>query len=211
MAPASTHDEQPDRRRAATLLVGIVAVLLVTTMITRTSQAAFVATTDNSGNSFSAASITLTDDDIGSAMFTMTDLEPGDSQQACIEVTYNGSVATPSAVHLYSGGYVDNTGSHALSTGLSTHLNVTVEEGTGAAFGDCSTFAPSGPPIVATTTLAAFDTASGDYLSGAGTWTPSASPESRAYRVTVELDTDTPSEEQGASTTDVQFVWEVQS
>lgn len=194
------------RRSPVSLIAGVVALLLVALMVTRTSEAAFTATTDNSGNSFSAASITLTDDDNDGALFTLSDLEPGDSRSACIEVTYAGTVTTPSAVTLYSGGYADDVGA------LSGHLNVTVEEGTGAGFtDDCSGFSPSpGTPLVDGMTLASFASTHSNFSNGAASWTPS-NGESRSYRVTVELDAATPNTEQGASTTGVQFVWEVQS
>jgi hypothetical protein len=204
------HMSNESRRSPTVIVAGLIGLALVAALITRTSSAAFSATTDNGGNSFSAAALTLTDDDSASALFTLSNMEPGDSQTACIEVTYAGTVATPSAVRLYSGGYTDVSGPDPGSDGLSDDLNVTVEEGTGATFGSCAGFSPTST-IVATTTLANMSATYTNYATGAGAWTPAGSPETRSYRFTVELDAATPSAEQGASTTNVDFVWEVQS
>ncbi len=203
-----SHDT---RRSPIVIFAGLIGLALVAALITRTSNAAFSATTDNTGNSFSAGAITLTDDDSTTAMFTVSDMVPGDTQTACIQVTYTGTVASPGVVKLYSGGYTDVPGADPGSDGLSDDLNVTVEQGTGATFGgSCAGFG-SATTIVATTKLATLDTTYTDYASGAGTWTPSASPQSRSYKFTVQLDPATTDAEQGASTTDVAFVWEIQS
>ena len=70
-------------------------------------------------------------------MFSVTDMAPGQSVTKCIVVTYQGSIADPNAVKLYSGGLTD-------SGTLADHLNLTVEEGSGGTFADCTGFAPSG-------------------------------------------------------------------
>jgi predicted ribosomally synthesized peptide with SipW-like signal peptide len=50
--------------------------------------AAFTDTTSNSGNSFTAGDLEITDDDGGATMFTITALAPGDSfTEKCIKVT----------------------------------------------------------------------------------------------------------------------------
>jgi len=50
-----------------------------------------------------------------------------------------------------------------------------------------------------------------DYASGVGSWDPSAAGEKRPYRITVVFDENAPDPTQGASLTDLSFVWEVQS
>ena len=190
-------------QRRAPVLAMAVALLLVAMMVTRTSQAAFTATTDNTGNSFTAGTVVLSDDDSGAALFAVPTMSPGDTATGCIQVTYSGTITDPQAVKLYGGGYTDAGGS------LSDYLELTVEEGTAGS--TCASFT-SGATIVNGSTLAAFnDTDSTDYASGDGTWTPTSTPEMRAYQVTVKLADATPNTEQGASTTDVAFVWEIQS
>ena len=78
------------------------AVLVATFLVLSVSRAAFTATTANEGNSLTGGRVTLTDDDTGSAMFTVSNMMPGDSQQRCIVVTYSGVDADPSAGELYS-------------------------------------------------------------------------------------------------------------
>lgn len=194
-----------DRRQTmAVVLAALLGLALVAAMITRTSEAAFTATTDNTGNSFTAGTLTLTDNDAGSALFAITDMAPGDSESKCIVVTYTGSVApVANPVVIYSGGYVNVAGN------LSDYLNVTVDEGTGSA-ADCSDFTLGGN-VLATTTLTSFAATNLDYASGLGTWTPSATNETNSYRVTVALDAATPDAEQGSDTDTVNFVWEVQN
>ena len=102
--------------------VGVLAatVLLTTALILTASFAAFSDTTDNSGNTWSAGTVVLTDDDGGvSAMFTVGNMAPLTTVIECIVVTYSGSLV-PADVNLYgvSGG-----------TGLDVYLDVTVEEG----------------------------------------------------------------------------------
>ena len=194
------------------VLVMLAALAVVFVLVLRTSSAAFTATTDNDGNSFVAGDVVLSDDDATTqSLFTETAFAPGASVTECIAVTYDGTIPDPSAVRLYSGGFTDVAGPDPASSGLSDHLVLTVEEGTGATFGDCSGFV-AGPTIVSGVTLAAFDTTRTDYASGAGVWDPSATGESVSYRFTVTLDaTSTPNEEQGAGTSDIAFVWEVTS
>jgi predicted ribosomally synthesized peptide with SipW-like signal peptide len=179
------------------------AFLLVGVLVVSSSRAAFTDTTDNSGNAFTAGDIELIDDDSGSAMFTITNMEPGDSETDCILVTYQGSITDPSAVTLYSGGYTD-------SGAFDEHLNLTIDEGTGGSFGNCGTFV-LGNSIESGGTVADFDTDHTNYANGAGVWDPSSTPATMTYRITVELDAATPNIEQGESVTALTFVWEVQS
>jgi hypothetical protein len=62
----------------------------------------FSATTQNSGNEISSGTVTLTDNDAGSAEFNITGAKPGDSWTRCIKINYNGSL--PSVVHIYTVG-----------------------------------------------------------------------------------------------------------
>ncbi len=130
-------------------------------------------------------------------------MSPGDSTINCILVTYQGSIADPASVELYSSGYTD-------SSDLANWLNVTIEEGTGGSFGSCSAFVLDNT-IETGDDLIAFDTAHTDYTTGAGVWDPSGTPESKTYRFTFALDAATPDTEEGASVTALGFTWEVRS
>lgn len=193
----TTPLNRSDRRRAGLIVGGAAALsaLGVTAIVFTATNAAFTATTSNDGNSFEAATITLTDDDGGSAMFAVTDMLPGDTVTDCIEVTYTGAPvgAQLDGLNLY--GTVAGT--------LANDLNVTVERS--AAGGSCAAFASA-----ATVFASTLDTLGTDYATGSAGLTPSASGEVVAYRFTVELDAATPSSEQGA-TASVDFTWEVQT
>lgn len=180
---------------ALTVSFALVGILVLTA-----SRAAFTDTADNTGSEIAAGNVVLTNDDLGSALFAVSNMAPGDAVTECISVTYGGSITSTGPVRLYSGGYTE-------SAELSSHLNLTIEEGTGAEFGDCTGFASEGTAFDGT--LAAFGTAHGDYATGAGGWQPTTSPESKSYRITLELDTATPNSQQGATVSDLVFTWEV--
>lgn len=183
--------------------VGVLAatVLLTTALILTASFAAFSDTTDNSGNTWSAGTVVLTDDDGGvSAMFTVGNMAPLTTVIECIVVTYSGSLV-PADVNLYgvSGG-----------TGLDVYLDVTVEEGTGGLFGNCAGaggFTPIGPAIFAGT-LTSFAATHTNFTNGVGAWLPAANPESRTYRFTVTLQDNNSAQGLDATAT---FTWEAQA
>jgi len=106
------------------------SVLISALVVWQSSYAAFSTTTVNPSNTFGSGSVVLSDDDSGTAMFTPTLLKPADTGTKCIVVTSTGTLA--SAVELYATGY-------STTNGLSTYLDMVIDEGTGG------TFASSGP------------------------------------------------------------------
>ena len=202
---AATHPRHSARRQRSHFFnfAAIVLGLLASGAVVLTaSQAAFSDTTSNDTNTFSTGNVDLVDDDSGSAMFSVTDMAPGQSVSRCIVVTYQGSIADPNAVKLYSGGLTD-------SGTLADHLNVTVEEGSGGTFADCTGFTPSG--TIENGTLAQFAADHTNYGNGAGSWNPATTPVSRTDRFTVTLSAAAPNSQQSQSVTNLVFTWEVQS
>lgn len=198
-----TTDRENGRKRGTILLALVVGVLLSSVTVLTASRAAFSDTTSNEANFVNVGDVVLTDNDSDSALFQMSNVAPGDLETTCIQVTYEGSITNPSGVVVYSDGFTD-------SSTLANDINVTIEEGTGAStFDDCTGFSLGG--VIYNGTLANFDTTHADYASGAGTWDPSSTPESRSYRFTVELDPDAADTAQGQSITGLVFTWEVQS
>ncbi len=59
-------------------------------MIMTVSRAAFVDTTENPGNTWTAGALELTDNKNGTALFTVADMAPGHTGDNCIEVTKSG-------------------------------------------------------------------------------------------------------------------------
>jgi predicted ribosomally synthesized peptide with SipW-like signal peptide len=201
---AESHETR--RRTAVVLAAGLIGLALVAALVARTSMAAFTATTQSPGNSFDIGSVALTDDDSDGALFSLTGLAPGQSNQACIAVTYAGSLTSTGPVKLYApSGRTDVAGTGG--DDAADYLLVTVEQGTGGGYGSCAGFAPTST-LVTGTALSALPT---DYASGVTAWTPTATPQTRTYRFTVQLDPTTPNGAQDASTSNVRFTWEIQS
>jgi hypothetical protein len=199
-------EEQANRRtRAGFVRLAVIAATfaLMSALVVTTSNATFSNVTDNTGNSIAAGDVDLVDDDTGSSIFTISAMEPGQTAIDCILVTYQGSVPDPSRVSVYSGGFTD-------SGDFATYLNLTIEEGTGGSYGDCTGFS-SENTIETGGTLADFDTTHTNYANGAGVWDPASTPVSKTNRITVELDAAAPNSEESESVTGLTFTWEIQN
>lgn len=172
------------------------------------TYAAFSSSTENTGNSFDAGTVALTDNDGGAtAMFTATGMRPGDAAQVgCIRVTYTGTITVPVRLHGTTTG-----------TGLGTHLNLTVERGTQptTAFDACTGFTPDpvnhkglGNGVLYSGMLAAYPATYAAAVTDPNTaWTTS---ENHVYRITVALPTTASNTAQGL-TANTAFTWEAQS
>lgn len=171
--------------------------ILIALLVVTSSRAAFVAQNDNVTNQVTAATVDLTDNDSGSAMFNnVLGLMPGTDVDRCIDVTYTGTV-DPTAVLLYV---------NAAPTGtLTPYLNLTVDIGddTAAAFGSCTGFTSTA--TLYNGTLPGFTSAHGSYANGLSTWDPVGSPETRTFRFRVAVQ-DNPAAEGLTST--FGFSWE---
>jgi hypothetical protein len=119
--------------------------------------AAFSQTTVNSGNSFAAGTVTIGDNDAGSALYSVSNRKPGDSVTSCIRVTYSGTLA--SDVRLYTADAIGAIG---------PYVDLTIDAGTqpAAVFPDCTGFtADAGGPIF-NGTLSGFATAHNSWATG---------------------------------------------
>lgn len=177
----------PDRARAAGLIVGsaIVSAVRVGALAYTATNAAFVGTTDNGGNSFADATVSLSDDDAGFALYTVTGLLPGETESNCIVVTYDGSPTDLAGLRLYgasSAAPVDE-----LSDDLTRRVQRGVPGGTCAAPGALT-------DVYATGDLTALGT---DYASGSVGPTPSTTGEAVPYLFDVTLKAATPNSAQG--------------
>lgn len=204
----SPHPEPARRRTAAVSAATLLALVAVTLLVSRTTQAAFTASTENTGSSVVAGDVTITDDDLTAALFTEAAFAPGDSVVECLAVTYAGSIADPGPVRVHVGGVTEVAGPDPASDGLGDELLLTIEEGVGGGLGSCGGFTPATTLTTATPlrTLAATAT---DHATGLGAWDPSGTPETVTYRFTATLDPATPDAEQGAGVSGISFVWEV--
>ena len=110
---------------------------------------AFSSTTSNSGNSFAAGTVLISDNDAGSVLYSVSNQAPNSAAVVkCIKVTYTGTL--PADVHLYTG---------STTATLDTYVNLTVEKGTvsgSPVFPACGTFTPDSGGTIYSGTLAGF-------------------------------------------------------
>lgn len=194
----------PRSRRLVRWAALPVAVLASGVIVSTASYAAFTASTDNSGNAWSAGALTLTDDDAGSAMFTIDDLEPGSTGENCIAVTSGGSLA--SEIRLY-------TENATQTNGLDQYLNLEITRGTGGGYGSCDDFVPNADEVdsmVFSGSLASLTAAAVDHASGVGAWASEGDGDEQVFRVSYSLSDATPNTAQGGSA-GVDLVWEATS
>lgn len=184
-------------------------VVLVSGIVLQVSSAAFTGTTENASNSWEAGTVTLTDNDSDTALFTSTAQVPGDTATNCIEVTYTGN-APLTKVDLYAA--VTPAGAAAADT-LADDLDVTVE--IGPAGSSCNVnddgfvngiSEPSGTAIVNAEALSTFGTEAAPETTG---WVPTTSG-MRPFLFTVTLGADTPNDAQG-DTASATFTWRASS
>lgn len=154
---------------------------------------AFNRTSNMPSNSVQTASVNLTDNDSGSAMFTMSNVAPGGTTTTCTNVTYSGGVAA--GVRLYGtiGG-----------TGLAAYATVVVTRGTFSgtpAAGSCTGFT-AGTQLYSGT-LSGFPTTAGTALTDTPSWTNGSK---YGYRFVVTLPSGVASAAQGLSAT-ANFTW----
>ena len=107
-------------RRKLLVTLAVVGVLTAALSVVFSS---FTSVTKSEGNTFSAGSITLTDNDGDSALFSLTGLEPTDTASQCLTVNLDTTEGLTSNVKLYGA---------TADSGLAEHLNVTITRGTQA-------------------------------------------------------------------------------
>jgi hypothetical protein len=174
-----------------------VALAVATGLVWQSANATFSVSTYPFSSSWSTGTITIGDDDAGTAMFTRTGLKPGAAGTRCLTVTSTGNV--PALVRLYGTG-------RSTTKSLTSYLNLSVLAGTGGGSASCSGFTPDS--TVYTGTLAAFPTTFG---SGVGSWTTAGtSGETRTYQITYSVSSSAPTSVQ-TGTASVAFTWEAQS
>jgi len=177
------------------------ALLVAMSTLWGGAAAAFSALTSNPTNNWTTGVVSLSDDDLGGALFTAPNLLPGDSGVRCIVVTYGGSV--PGAVKLYAAGYTT-------TLALGSSLDLTIEEGSGSTFAgsgpsSCTGFTASG--TLYTGTVAGFAAASTGYGTGVGSFAPTGTGQTRVFRFSYTLSLLAPTSTQ-SGTAGVGFTWE---
>jgi hypothetical protein len=176
----------------------VIAVSAAFLLAFQATNSAFSSQTDNTGNAFAAGTVTLTDDDSGTAMFDATGMTPGDTVVGCIEVTYSGSLDPE--VRLF--------GATTAGDGLEAYLDLTVERGNGS----CSSFGSSTAVWTngADGDMGVFFGSAVDYATGADDWQPNggAPDDTVPYRFTVTLQDNNAAQGKTVTAT---FTWEAQN
>lgn len=167
------------------------------------SWSAFSAKVANGPSSFSVGTVSLSDDDAGSALFSVSNLKPGSSGSQCIVVTSSGSLA--STVKLYTTGA-------STTKGLAGYINLTITQGSGGSFGSCSGYsALASGSSVYSGTLANLTSSATAFSSGLGTWAPTgAGNETRTFQFGYTVSSSTPDSAQGGAAS-LGFTWEAQN
>ena len=188
------------RRVLLTLLV----VGVLGTIAAVATFAAFTGTASNPGNTFSAGTVVIGDNDADTALYNATNQKPGTSTVRCIKLTYTGSLAAD--VKLYTPA--------TLGAGAQ-YIDVTLQKGTVAtpepAYPNCGTFTSQG--TIYSGTLQGLATAHNDWTSGAtvypGSQTSWATNDALVFRFTLSVQDANAA--QGAASGTHGFTWEARN
>jgi len=168
---------------------------------------AFSATTTNAGNTITAGTVAIADNDAGAAMYSIANAKPGESVSKCIKVTYTGSVDAD--VHIYTTSTIGSLGQY---------VDLAITPGTQATptFPSCTGFTPDSGGALYTGTLQNFGSAKGSYANGVvdnpGTSaTKWVANDSVVYQVTATLQSSAPDAAQGLTTGAHTFTWEARN
>lgn len=167
------------------VLAGVVALLLVSLAIVRTSDAAFSAATTNENNAFTTGQINLSAD-ASAPLFAEANLVPGDVIANCIEITYNGSVTSADLSEVALAVDVAND-----ADGLLADLDVAMDLTNACT--DAATYGPIGPLTD---------------LAGTTGWTPNAPNETQAFHFQVTVG---PDAAQDAAADGITLTWALET
>lgn len=167
---------------------------------------AFSSTTTNAGNTITAGTVAIADNDAGAAMYSIANAKPGESVSKCIKVTYTGSLDAD--VRIYTTSTIGALGQYV-------ELTITPGTQTSPSFPSCTGFSADSGGALYTGTLANFASTKNSYANGVvdypGSGTKWAASESVVYQVTATLQSSAPESAQGATTGSHTFTWEARN
>ena len=167
---------------------------------------AFSATTSNAGNTITAGTVAIADNDAGAAMYSLTSAKPGESVSRCIKVTYTGSIDAD--VRIYTTSTIGSLGQYV-------DLTITPGTQTTSTFPSCTGFTADSGGALYTGTLQNFGNTKNSYATGVadypGSGTKWAASESVVYQVTATLQSSAPDTAQGLTTGSHTFTWEARN
>jgi hypothetical protein len=203
-----------NRRRALRTAAPAVGLLVAGLLVWQGSNAAFTATTNAAGNSWTAGTLSLQNNSVdgtfrpaGQATFNVSNIKPGDTLTRCVTVQSGGTTAGAGRFYV--------TG---VSGALAPQIQLTVDQGaatvtSGVSDVDpatCSGFTSAGG-VNGPTALGSLP---GSYAAASNSWTVAGTAgEARAYRITYTFvstgNNATDNALQGANAS-ATFNWEVQ-
>jgi hypothetical protein len=198
-------------RRAWTTGAVVVGLVLSAALVWRSSNAAFVDTTANTGNTWNTGTVVLDDTVFAASLpFAPVNLQPGDFGGGCAEVRYTGSLNAE--VRLHAANYANPGGD--LGTAIELYIEVQpgqvcngFDHGEGTAiFGDWD------HALADNDSLADFGARTGfaTGLPAAGAWQPvgGGAADYQSYLISYWVLDDNNAQGESAS---VDFVWEAQN
>ncbi len=175
--------------RSLTLKLAAIAVALGCTTVVWPggTWSAFDRTASSPGNAVATGTVSLTDNDGGSALLSLTGARNGSSVTSCTKLTYGGTV--PADVRIYG----------TVSGGLASYLTLTITRGTIAGTptaksctgfsADSTDYLSRGAGVIYSGALAAFPTSAATALADptSGATEQWDSGEAHAYKLTVTM------------------------
>lgn len=194
-------------RKSQKLLLSTIVVGVLGSLVALGVFGLFSATTQNAGNEISSGTVALTDNDAGSAEFSIAGAKPGDSWTRCIKVSYQGTL--PADIHKY---VVGGGGP------LAPYLHLTLAQGTEstAVYPSCAGFTPDatngtgitydGPALGSPKT--SYETGTTVVPFGQTVWNPG---DTLVFKSTLALDAAAPDLAQGQSSGPFTIFWEARN
>ena len=187
---------------ALALIAGLIALASV-----RVTLSAFSTSAVSEDNQVAAGTVYLEDNDSDAALLDLSSAFPGDSDSACVRVTFTGSL--DSEVRLFAD----------VSGALAPYLTLTVQRGAdpSPSFPSCAGFSPDASNYIGAGAGVIYSGSLGAYPSNysAGLVDPTAGApatwstnDSHSYKLSVELQNNPAAQ---AATADARFIWEARN
>ncbi len=196
------------RRRALRAATPLAALLIAALLIWQGSNAAFSATTDNTNDAWATGSLTLTNNGGGTsylgttaALFTESNLKPGDTGAKCITVHSGGTL--PGNLRLYRG-TVSGTNSAALAAVLDVTVDAVAVSATTNVPANCSGYSGGSGGAVYNGTLNAMPST---YAGASGT-AVAGGPQRVVYRIGWTVNSSAGNTVQSSSA-QANLIWEI--
>jgi Camelysin metallo-endopeptidase len=188
------------------ILLTLLSVGALGTVATMGVYGAFSSTAASGGSQFAAGTVTLADNDSGSALYSVSEAKPGDAVTKCIKVTYSGSI--DSDVRIYTTSSIGSLGSYI-------DLTITPGTQTSPSFPSCTGFTADVSGAIFSGTLASFGSGKNSYTNGVADFPGSSSKwatgDSVVYRIVATLQSSAPDAAQGLTTGSHTFSWEARN